>query len=274
MSNFKSTFAITIALILGLPTTVRGQEVLSDLRPLRQLYKQNQLAAQDKYSGNFYEIRGTVSGIYSDDSKVVVDLPGVNVFCYYKQSEYNKVVRLRDKGPVTIKGVLKVDTGWFGNPILTVKNCKIVANHRAQNNYSWQNNSTQIPKTNTNKITNSNSNLPETSFTTTPTPKTVPEVSVIQKQEEISKQIPGWKFIGNANFYECKTPVYTKRSEYGYSEIMMRTRKNCIGDGLVTEKVYLHCASGEIEPFAGVREPIGSSESYLDLVGNTHCNQS
>ena len=244
MSNFKSTFAITIALILGLPTTVRGQEVLSDLRPLRQLYKQNQLAAQDKYSGNFYEIRGTVSGIYSDDSKVVVDLPGVNVFCYYKQSEYNKVVRLRDKGPVTIKGVLKVDTGWFGNPILTVKNCKIVANQRAQNNYPSQNNSTQVStiqkksQITRNKSNSSISKFPNTCFTSAhPDASDSYAVNVKCKVENTE---PGVVIVKWSDGYTTKFTIYTDNTVSIENINSKRKEFNTTKWGSSNETLYEH----------------------------------
>lgn len=95
---------------------------------LYKAYKENEVAADQKYKGKLIEISGKVTGVDNGtfDNEIIVKLSDGEYdwsgpWCYMKPSEHDKVVNYTKGQQVTLIG--KGDSATIGSPIL--KDCLI-----------------------------------------------------------------------------------------------------------------------------------------------------
>ena len=81
-------------------------------------WSMNRVYAQQKWSGKYWSMDGTVDGIYDDYFQLEQGDDVINV--YYdplNQSIVNKVIQLRQGSRVRVSGVLTLKSGWFGKSL-------------------------------------------------------------------------------------------------------------------------------------------------------------
>ncbi len=113
-------------------TTVAAYDVLHSLTPILSLFQRNEVAAMDRFNGNYYQINGNVYSIKSRDRLVIVRSGKGYLNCYYSPRDHANVVDLRIGGQVSVKGPLRI-TKNYRNLSFSINKCRVVGDHNSDN---------------------------------------------------------------------------------------------------------------------------------------------
>ena len=103
-----------------------SSEILMSLKPIIDLFNSNEIAAWDKYNGNFFRVVGNVDRIDPDNSRIVIKT-GEKYFlnCNYNPRDHLNIVDLKLNGPISVKGPLELSKSR-GDLYLTINNCRVL----------------------------------------------------------------------------------------------------------------------------------------------------
>ena len=126
MKLFKSLAAASIFAVSVIAPSIASAQTLrvNNVRAIHQLYKENELAAMQKYNGKYAIVSGRVDKVNSSDLIIEGDGEYGRLFCKFSNADMNKVIALRNDDRVTVGGTFNLSSGLFGLD-LKMHDCRI-----------------------------------------------------------------------------------------------------------------------------------------------------